>query len=184
MQVEIEKPANSNNEQSRQLKELLRKTRNLLCDIQEYRNNSKNHMDKRSGISAKQMNDKIDFDMKRDFMDLNKHFLKCRFQCFLKDMEEHVDSLIVKLKKDGPTRKVRTTKNPRKKPKKGQNRRNKNKCCIVNNMPTTPTTPRPPVNGVHKVNNNKKKLNASQQSKLIKSNPKKVQRKGNKKLVQ
>lgn len=189
MQVKIEKSTNSDHKQSDKLKDLRGQTKALLCGIHEFRNKTKNRKENHTGISAKQMSEKINFNMTEDLitMDLHKHFLKCRFQCFLEDMQHHVNSLIEKLKKGRPTRKVRTTKKPRKKPKKGQhNRRNelKNKCCIVNNMPTSLTTPRPPVGEVRKANSNKKKFSASQQPKLIKQNQKKVQRKGNKKIVQ
>nr|XP_019534185.1 uncharacterized protein LOC109405556 [Aedes albopictus] len=188
MQVKIERSTNSDHNQSDKLKELRGQTKALLCGIHDFRNKTKNRKENHTGISAKQMSEKINFNMTEDLitMDLHKHFLKCRFQCFLEDMQRHVNSLIEKLKKGRPTRKVRTTKKPRKKPKKGHNKRNelKNKCCIVNNTPTSSTTPRSTLSEVRKANNNKKKLSASQQSKLIKQNQKKVQRKGNKKLVQ
>lgn len=188
MQVKIEKSTNSDHSQSDKLKELRGQTKALLCGIHEFRNKTKNRKENHTGISAKQMSEKINFNMTEDLitMDLHKHFLKCRFQCFLEDMQHHVNSLIEKLTKGRPTRKVRTTKKPRRKPKKGHNRRNelKNKCCIVNNTPTSSTTPSLPVGEVRKSNNNKKKFSASQQPKLIKQNQKKVQRKGNKKSVQ
>ncbi|XP_055616713.1 uncharacterized protein LOC129762467 isoform X1 [Toxorhynchites rutilus septentrionalis] len=186
-QVELEKAKNIHKHQSPKLQELRQNAKGLLCEIQEYRNNSKIAGEFKSyGISVVEMNSIIKFDMTEEAnMELHKWFLKCRFRCFLEDMEQHINNLVTKFSRAKQKPKHPTTKKPKRKLKKGHKnvRKNErplnNKCCIVNNKPTRPATPRPPpMDGTYKVN--KKKLNASQQSKLIKPNQKKVQRKGNK----
>ncbi|XP_062539112.1 uncharacterized protein LOC134207397 isoform X2 [Armigeres subalbatus] len=185
MQVDIEK-SNSDHTESDKLKLLRGQTKGLLCGIHEYRNKTKNRNENHTGMTAKQMSKKINFNKTEDTstMDLHNHFLKCRFKCFLEDMQLHVISSIEALRKGKST--ASTIKKPGMKPKKGLNRRNvlKNKCCIVNNMPTSPATPRPPVGEARKNNKTKKKFRGSKQPKLIKPKQKKVRRKGNKKLVQ
>ncbi|XP_055584918.1 uncharacterized protein LOC129737781 [Uranotaenia lowii] len=195
-QSQLERASNSDKpDESLKLKELRKSARGLLCNIQEYRNNTKNGRKRQTdqaAISADSMNSIIKFDMTDpQNMELHKWFLKCHFRCFLENMEQHVDFLMDKYSATSAQRSLRTTKRPRKnikKGRKGNGKKNgrplKNKCCIVNNKPTSPAaTPREPTNvsKPHKVNNNKKKLNASQPSKLIKPSQKKVQRKGNKK---
>ncbi|XP_058468159.1 uncharacterized protein MCAP_0864-like [Malaya genurostris] len=189
-QVELERSKNLYKQQSLKLQELRQNAKGLLCEIQEYRNHSKtgNEKHKDTRISAKEMNSIINFDMTEEAnMELHKWFLKCRFRCFLEDMEHHVNNLLVKFSKAKQTRKIRTTKTSKKKLKSRHRERNENlpksKCCIVNNKVKNTATPRPPMVGTHKVNNNKKKLITGQQSKLIKPNQKKIQRKNNKKSV-
>ncbi|XP_058825239.1 uncharacterized protein LOC131685478 [Topomyia yanbarensis] len=135
-QVELERSKNLFQQQSPKLQELRKNAKGLLCEIQEYRNHSKNGNErhKNTGISAKEMNSIINFDMTEEAnMELHKWFLKCRFRCFLEDMEKHVNNLLVKFSRTKQTRKVRTTKKPKTKLRNGHNKKSeklpKNKCC-------------------------------------------------------
>lgn len=183
-QVELEKAKNADRTARKKLEELRKQAKQLLCDIQEYRNNSKTREErnKSTGYTKEQMNSLIKFDVTEEAdMDLHKWFLKCRLSCFLNAMETHINILYERTRTK-TTRKVRTTKMPKKKPRKGRKNGKllRNKCCIVNNKPSSPATPRPPMDRTH---NNKKKHNERKQSKNIDQNQKKVQRKGNKKAA-
>ncbi|XP_038105451.1 uncharacterized protein LOC119765518 isoform X1 [Culex quinquefasciatus] len=183
-QVDLDNLKNEDGKAGKKLEELRKQAKQLLCDIQEYRNISKSHEQKKenTGYTKEQMNSLIKFDVTEDSdMDLHKWFLKCRFRCFLNAMETHVDILYNRTISK-TTRKVRTTKMPKKKPRKGKKNGKllRNKCCIVNNKPSSPATPKPPMDRTH---NNKKKHNERKQSKNIDQNQKKVQRKGNKKAA-
>lgn len=183
-QVDLDNLKNEDGTAGEKLEELRKQAKQLLCDIQEYRNISKSHEQKKesTGYTKEQMNSLIKFDVTEDSdMDLHKWFLKCRFRCFLNAMETHVDILYNRTISK-TTRKVRTTKMPKKKPRKGKKNGKllRNKCCIVNNKPSSSATPKPPMDRTH---NNKKKHNERKQSKNIDQNQKKVQRKGNKKAA-
>lgn len=184
-QVKLDNDKNEDQTAGKKLEELRKQAKQLLCDIQEYRNNSKTseERNKSTGYTKEQMNSLIKFDVTEESdMDLHKWFLKCRFRCFLNAMEMHVDIMYNRTNRTKATRKVRTTKMPKKKPRKGKKNGKllRNKCCIVNNKPSSPATPRPPMDRTH---NNKKKHNERKQSKNIDQNQKKVQRKGNKKAT-
>lgn len=126
------------------------------------------------------MNNRVKFDDEKD-IDIHKLVLKCRFRCFLKEMGAHVSNLLHKFSKTKTTRKVRTTKKPRKKPRNSNKQHvERDECCPVNNKSTGPGTSTISKNGSRKSNNNKKKHGANQQSKSKNGHKKEKMRRSNK----